>query len=127
MAGHLRRVITASDAALRNESLDAYCRQASLADLLAECADLDRFRRECDNLYERVRALFFLYAIHRFHLPQKPGLAQVGHVPYEGYHRLLIRRFEEAISRFQAEQKIHGPSDAMCSALAAAYHHLGFQ
>ncbi len=30
---------------------------------------LDRFRRASDNLYERVRALFFLYAIHRFHLP----------------------------------------------------------
>jgi UTP--glucose-1-phosphate uridylyltransferase len=127
MAGHLRSVITASDAALRNESLDSYCRQVSLADLLEECEDLDRFRRDCDNLYERVRALFFLYAIHRFHLPQKPGLAQVGHVPYEGYQRLLIRRFEEAISRFQAEQKIRGPSDALSSALAAAYHHLGFQ
>jgi hypothetical protein len=127
MAGQLRRVITATDPALRNKSLDAYCRQASLADLLAECADLDQFRRQCDNLYERVRALFFLYAIHRFHLPQKPGLAQVGHVPYEGYQRLLIRRFEEAISRFHAHQKVHGPSDALSSALAAAYHHLGFQ
>ena len=41
--------------------------------LLAECAALDRFRRPSDNLYERVRALFFLYAIHRFHLPLQAG------------------------------------------------------
>ena len=47
MAGRLRSIITATDAALRDEALDAYCRQASLDDLLAECADLDHFRREC--------------------------------------------------------------------------------
>lgn len=127
MAGHLRKVITASDAALRNVSLDAYCREASLDDLLAECADLDRFRRESDNLYERVRALFFLYAIHRFHIPQKPGLDVVGRVPYDGYQRLLIRRFDEAISCFQTDLQVHGPSDAISSALATAYHQLAFQ
>jgi hypothetical protein len=127
MAVRLRNIITATEAALRDEALDAYCRQASLDDLLAECADLDRFRRECDNLYQRVRALFFLYAIHRFHLPQKPGLAAVGRVPFEGYQRLLIRRFDEAISRFLAAQQIHGPSDTLSSALATAYHQLAFQ
>ena len=40
-------------------------------ELLAECQALDRFRRSSDNLYERVRALFFLYAIHRFHIPPR--------------------------------------------------------
>ena len=45
---------------------------------LAACAELDAFRRRSDNLYERVRALFFLYAIHRFHLPLKPGIRQRG-------------------------------------------------
>ena len=44
---------------------------ASAEALLAECAALDAFRRQSDNLYERVRALFFLYAIYRFHLPGK--------------------------------------------------------
>ncbi len=71
---HLRTIITAADPALRDQSLEAFCQGASLDELLAECTDLDRFRRECDNLYERVRALFFLYAIHRFYLPSKPGL-----------------------------------------------------
>ena len=67
----LTDVITAGDPALRNRSLDAVCAQAGLDGLLAECLALDSFRRSSDNLYERVRALFFLYAIHRFHLPGK--------------------------------------------------------
>ena len=62
-------IITAADPAARDRSLDAVCRPADAAALLAESAALDAFRRSSDNLYERVRALFFLYAIHRFHLP----------------------------------------------------------
>jgi UTP--glucose-1-phosphate uridylyltransferase len=60
-------IVTAADPQIRNRSLDAFCREAPPAALLAECAALDGFRRASDNLYERVRALFFLYAIHRFH------------------------------------------------------------
>src|SRR5262249_47999261 len=78
-------------------------------------------------LYERVRALFFLYAIHRFHLPLKSGLPSVGHVPFEGHERLLSRRFDEAINVFLAAQAARGPSDTLASALAAAYHQLAFQ
>ena len=33
--------------------------------------ELDRFRRASENLYERVRAIFFLAAIYRYHLPAK--------------------------------------------------------
>src|SRR5437870_2111133 len=66
MAPKLRSIITARDPAVRDTALDAVCRGASLAELLDECADLERFRRESDNLYERVRALFFLYALYRF-------------------------------------------------------------
>ncbi len=80
----LVRIITSTDPAMRNRSLDAFCRAASLADLLAECAALERFRRASDNLYERVRALFFLYAIHRFHLPLKPGARSTGFIPFDG-------------------------------------------
>ncbi|MBX0328433.1 UTP--glucose-1-phosphate uridylyltransferase [Oscillochloris sp. ZM17-4] len=122
----LTEIITAADAETRDRSLDAFCRGASLDELLAECAALERLRRTSDNLYERVRALFFLYAIHRFHLLDAPGVRPVGHVPYEGYAHLLSRRFEEAIQVFQAAQA-DGPSAALCSALAAAYHRLAFQ
>ncbi|MGZ4972429.1 MAG: UTP--glucose-1-phosphate uridylyltransferase, partial [Limisphaerales bacterium] len=127
MTGRLRNIITASDPAVRNESLDAFCRKASLSELLAECDDLESFREHSENLYERVRALFFLYAIHRFHLPLKPGLNQRGLVPFKGYGHLLERRFEEAIEVFLANQQANGPSDGICSALAVAYYRLGIQ
>jgi hypothetical protein len=127
MSGELVQIITSSDPEVRNRSLDAFCRQSSLESLLAECAALETFRRASDNLYERVRALFFLYAIHRFNLPQKPGMQVGSLIPYEGYVHLLQRRFEEAIEVFVDRQVRDGPSDGMSSALAAAYHRLGFQ
>jgi len=123
----LTGIIAAADPAVRNRSLDAFCRSASLADLENESGALDRFRRASDNLYERVRALFFLYAIHRFHLPFKPGVRAPGRIPFNGYDRLLKRRFEEAIEIFLAAQSANGPSAAISSALAAAYHGLAFQ
>jgi hypothetical protein len=125
--GRLRHIITAADPETRNRSLDAFCRAASLPELVAECADLEAFRRTSDNLYERVRALFFLYAIHRFHLPDKPGLQTHSLIPFEGYTHLLQRRFEEAIEIFLAVQTRDGPSESISSALAEAYHRLGFQ
>ena len=64
-------IITATDPALRNQPLEAACAELSLPGLLEQCAKLDAFRRRSENLYERVRALLFLYAIHRFHLPDK--------------------------------------------------------
>jgi hypothetical protein len=127
MTGRLRHIITASDSAARNQSLDAFARAASLAELLAECDDLENFRQHSENLYERVRALFFLYAIHRFHLPSKAGMKQRGHVPFKGYGHLLQRRFEEALEVFLAAQVSDGPSDGISSALAGAYYRLGIQ
>jgi hypothetical protein len=123
----LIKIITATDPAIRNRSLDAFCRAASLTELLAECEALDRFRRDSDNLYERVRTLFFLYAIHRFHLPLKPGMQTKGLISFDGYTNLLKRRFEEAIEIFLATQETEGLNDGISSALAAAYHSLGFQ
>jgi hypothetical protein len=111
----------------RNKSLDAFCREASLQQLLSECDALERFRRSDINLYEQVRALFFLYAIHRFHLPAKTGFPFGGLIPFDGYEDLLHRRFEEAIQRFLSIQAAAGPHDGISSALAAAYRDLGFQ
>ncbi len=123
----LTRVITAQDPAIRDRSVDAFCRDVSLAVLRAECEALENFRRTSDNLYERVRALFFLYAIHRFHVPLKRGVRSTGFIPFEGYASLLRRRFQEAIERFRAVQEAEGPSAPISSALAEAYHRLGFQ
>lgn len=127
MSGRLITIITSAEPAVRDRSLDAFCRAASLAELQAECADLDAFRRASSNLYERVRALFFLYAIHRFHIPLKPAVQARGFIPWEGYTHLLQRRFEEAIDIFLKAQAAQGPSEAISSALAEAYRRLGFQ
>src|SRR5215831_6674942 len=97
----LSQIITAPDAAVRNQSLESACRGLSATDLLEQCSRLDQFRRTRENLYERARALFFLYAIHRFHLPPKISTASSlerrgggAPIPFAGYEQLLRRRFE---------------------------------
>jgi hypothetical protein len=127
MPGRLVQIITSPDAAVRNQSLDAFCRQASLDELVAEADELETFRRRSENLYERVRALFFLYALHRFHLPLKPGVKSRSLISFHGYEHLLQRRFEEAIGTFLKAQISDGPSDAISSALAMAYYRLAIQ
>jgi hypothetical protein len=123
----LTKIITSDDPVVRNRSLDSFASGASLSTLLEECSALEKIRIENNNLYFRVRALFFLYAIHRFHLSAKEGVNSKGIIPYDGYLNLLHRRFEEAIKIFLKIQETNGPSDGISSALAAAYHGLGFQ
>ncbi len=126
----LVQIITATDPRTRNRSLESACAGMPPDALLAECASLEQFRHTSDNLYERVRALFFLYAIHRFHLPK--ALESSPHratslVPFAGFEHLLQRRFEESIDCFLAVQHREGASDAISSALASGYHRLAFQ
>lgn len=128
----LTSIIIAADPAARNRSLNEACSTLSLEQLLQQCIVLDAFRRRSENLYEKVRALFFLYAIHRFHIPIKLSHAtrntqHASLIPFKGYEHLLQRRFEEAIDYFLAVQNAEGPSDPISSALAAAYHRLAFQ
>ncbi len=123
----LETIITSADASIRDQSLDSLCRPLSYSDLLSECEELETFRRRSGNLYEGVRALFFLYAIHRFHLPLRAEMPSSGTIPYSGYCALLERHFEEAIGIFLAAQATNGPSAAISSALATAYRALGFQ
>lgn len=123
----LIRIIISEDADTRDQALTQICQSMSLPQLLAACQQLDAFRRVSDNLYHRVRALFFLYAIHRFLLPGHLQRRAGGVIPFQGYEHLLQRRFHEAIGQFLQEQKSNGPSIAVSSALAAAYHRLGFQ
>ena len=120
-------IILSEDPAVRNRPLADACRELSFHALLAERESLEQFRRGSDNLYHRVRALFFLSAIDRFHLPARPELPHHGMIPFAGVERLLNRRFDEAVRLFRAEEAAHGPSDAICSTLAAAYQGLAFQ
>jgi hypothetical protein len=62
---------------LRNLSLTKAVSTLSTPQLLTQLQSLDTFRRsQHNNLYQRVRALFFLYAIHRFHLPERRRLIE---------------------------------------------------
>ena len=117
MKDSLINIIVSSDPAVRDRALESAVAGMSTQQLLKECEALDAFRRSSTNLYERVRALFFLYAIHRFHLPLKEGVTMRGLIPFEGYNHLLSRRFEEAIEDFLAEMTAKGPSAAISSAL----------
>jgi len=119
-------IITAASSERRNRPLDAFCQQASVAQLVEESAALDRFRRESDNLYERVRAELFLYSIHRFHLPYKTGVPAGRPAPPAALAHILRRRFHEAIDTLLACPAA-GPTAALSSALSAAYQGLAFQ
>jgi len=123
-------IITADDEALRDRSIDEACRGLDAGGLLAEAAALDAFRRGCPNLYRRVRALFFLAAIHRYHLPaalgERPDAAGAATIPAPGVALLLARRYDEAIDLLLA-CAASGPSAGLSSALAAAYRDLGLQ
>jgi hypothetical protein len=127
MTSHLISIITSEDPGVRDQALEHYCRGATFNQLMDDCRALEEFRRHNDNLYQRVRACFFLYAIYRFHLPERPELPIAGHIPYAGYLHLLERRFEEAIDLFLRGWVESGPTDSLASALAAAYHRLAFQ
>ncbi len=122
----LTELITSKNIQIRDTSLDDYCRNLTLEELLNECEILEKFWRENDNLYERVRSLFFLYSIYRFHLPDK-GIKEKGLIPFEGYDHLLNRRYTEAIDVFRNSIKKNGLNDCISSALSKTYHGLGFQ
>ena len=69
MASPFIEIITSADPKIRNQPLDAVCSRISTEELLAACGELDDFRRSSDNSFTSASAPFFLYAIHRFHLP----------------------------------------------------------
>ena len=116
------------DDTLRHLPLTAALESLSTHRVLYEIGVLDEFRRTCDNLYQRVRALFFLYAIHRFHFPARRAAitptsreGEAGDVQEsacecdageeereryffcpKGYAAMLDRRFDESIDYFLA-------------------------
>ncbi len=123
----LLELLTSDDPDIRNQDLASVCTTSSWDELLQACAALDQFRRVEDNLYLRVRCLFFLHAIYRYHLPEREELKREGRIPYASVLHLHKRRFEEAIEECLATQAEQGLSDPLASALAELYHQLAFQ
>ena len=128
-ASRLITIIESDDPAIRDQSLESVCEGTTADELLAETAALESFRHASKSLYHRVRALFFLAGIHRFHLPERlpAGGRAAALIPHAGYEHLLNRRFEEAIGTFLESQRDHGPSDALSSALGVTYRELALQ
>jgi UDP-N-acetylglucosamine pyrophosphorylase len=127
MTSQLINIIQSADPAIKNKSLEDFCKDSSLKELLDEAKELENFRKEDTNLYNRVRALFFLYAIHRFYIPFDNEIGAEGLIPYEAFEHMLNRRFEEAIDLFLKVQDIHGVNEGISSGLADAYYRLAFQ
>ncbi len=107
--------------------MESLCLGLSTEQLLDAASHLDEFRRRSDNLYHRVRALFFLAAVYRYHLPETFDESRTGLLAYEAYQHILERRFGEAIDLLLENQRIEGPTLAVTSALAKAYYQFGFQ
>lgn len=125
------QAITSAEAGIRNRGLEHLVRTASTSDLLHSCEALDAFRRRADNLYERVRALFLLHALHRYHLApaqsNDPGRPAAGSIPVDAHEHLLNRRYHEAIDRLLEIGRGDGVTATVSSALAEAYIGLGFE
>jgi len=119
--------ITSADPAKRDRSFYALSQGLSADQLYRALRELDDFRKVTPSLYDKVRAILFLYAGFRFFLMEHPVTPSTGSVPYAGFEDLLARRFEQAIVAFYQELDRHGPQAALFSALAESYHHLSFQ
>ena len=120
-------LIVSADDAVRNTDVADWIAGKTYAEALEVCRELERIRNRCDNLYQRVRALFLLHAIHRYHLPEYPELAADGHIPWPAVSNLLKRRFEESIDHCLRAAEAEGMTDPLASALATVYQRLAFQ
>ncbi len=119
--------ITSADPQKRDRSFFELSRHMQSKELLAALLELEEFRKTTSNLYDKVRAILFLYAGFRFFLISAKEIPKTGKVPYTGFEDLLARRFEQAIHAFYQEIKVQGPSATLFSALAECYHQLSFQ
>ncbi|KAA5548747.1 UTP--glucose-1-phosphate uridylyltransferase [Adhaeribacter rhizoryzae] len=119
--------ITSPDPEVRNRSFHQMAQAFSSAELFRALQELDDFRKNTPNLYEKVRAILFLYSGYRFFLMEAKDVPATGKIPYAGFEDLLGRRFEQAITTFLQEVKLHGPNATLFSGLADSYHHLSFQ
>ena len=114
----LIETITHTDPEIRDRSVRALVADSNLSEKLEACAELEDFRRNSQNLYERVRASLFLSALFRFDIQDAAAIRQAGLIPYSGFMDLMERRYEPAIASFLETMKASGPDGTIASALA---------
>jgi galactokinase/mevalonate kinase-like predicted kinase len=123
----LIETITSPEPSVRDRSIQDLLAGLSTADLLRTCDELETFRRDSPNLYERVRASIFLHSIYRYRLQDSSDVPSGGVIPFEGYVDLMERRFEQAITAFRAAVERDGPNGSILSALAQVYERITYQ
>ena len=121
------QTITSTETEKRDRSFFELSKNLSAKELFSALLELDGFRKSTPNLYDKVRAILFLYAGFRFFLQEDKSTPSAGKIPYAGFEDLLARRFEHGIATFLKELETNGPNATLYSALAESYHHLSFQ
>ncbi len=131
--------LLSQDPALADRSIESLVRDRSLDQLLADCRGLEDFWPSTDNLYLRVRALVFLYYLHRFTLPEliargeRPSQEvavedlEPRPIPLAAHRALQLRNFAEAIELILAEGPEARLNLTLSSGLATAYQSLALQ
>ena len=80
--------ITSTEPAKRNRSFFEISKKLSATELLKALLELDSFRKTAPNLYDKVRAILFLYAGFRFFLMEHKETPTIGKISYAGFEDL---------------------------------------
>ncbi|MGC9450677.1 MAG: UTP--glucose-1-phosphate uridylyltransferase [Oceanipulchritudo sp.] len=122
-----------------DRSIESLVEGRTLDQLLEDCVQLEQFWSSTGNLYLRVRALIFLYSLHRFSLP---ALIEAGHrpecgiseaglaprpIPLPAHRALQERNFTEAIGSLLENGTLARLNLTLSSGLALAYYSLALQ
>ncbi len=119
--------ITGADPAIRDRPIAALLEGRTTPEVLALAAELEAFRGDSKNLYERVRASIFLHWIYRYRVQDAPDIGSGGIIPFGGFTDLMERRFEQAIAAFRSAIAGDGLNGSVASALAQAYERITYQ
>ncbi len=126
MSNELIATIVSEDAALRNRSVDSLLKNKRADELLNIAGELEAFRISSENLYHKVRASLFLFALYRFYLQTDENVPKTGIIPIQGIRSAFKREFEESVEIYLRE--ISGNLNAaLCSAIADSYYQLSFK
>ncbi len=123
MSNDFIKTIVSNDELLRNRSINAILQNKNRNHILQLTGELETFRRSSDNLYHKVRASLFLFAIYNFYLQFNKETVQFGKIPFEGIKAAFDRDFEKAINIYLSDGS---QNSAIYSALADAYYNVSF-
>jgi UDP-N-acetylglucosamine pyrophosphorylase len=121
------QTITSTDPDHRNRSFQSLCGNIEGKDLIDQFDELDLFRKNTSNLYERVRACIFLYSGHRFFLQESSEVKNTGIIDTSAFENLLNRNYEKAIDIIKSAAADNGYNSVDFSFLAECYHKLTFE